>query len=310
MISRRNSGRAFDHIRAASREEACPPRLGGLCFQRAFTLVELLVVIAIIGILVALLLPAVQSAREAARRAECMNRIKQISLACLNHHDTKKFFPSATTTNLESTSTPANPMYTSYSYLVQILGYMEEQAILDQLNLNIHWSLEPNRTFLYETQMPSLRCPSQADQERTFTDTPTQSGITEPNFLRAHYMGVMGAKFTCPNIPPAATYPESTYTMASRPGKAPSCGSGGGAASNGVIYPFSKTKLKDVTDGSTYTFMIGEISWLCGPQRIWAVGSASETVPENYIYTSKSILWPLSTAHCADTQAGEPAKQL
>src|SRR5213593_486082 len=62
--------------------------------KRGFTLVELLVVIAIIGILVALLLPAVQAAREAARRTQCMNHLKQLATACMNHHDTYKYFPS------------------------------------------------------------------------------------------------------------------------------------------------------------------------------------------------------------------------
>src|SRR5262245_8130625 len=61
--------------------------------RRAFTLVELLVVIAIIGILVALLLPAIQAAREAARRSQCKNNLRQIALSCLNHESTHKFFP-------------------------------------------------------------------------------------------------------------------------------------------------------------------------------------------------------------------------
>jgi prepilin-type processing-associated H-X9-DG protein len=235
-----------------------------------------------------------------------MNRLRQITVSCLNHHDTKKRFPSATTTNLTANSTPANPEYTSWSYLAQILSFMEEEALEDQFDFKKHWSVEPNRTFIYNTAMPSLRCPSTSDQETTFTDPPTEGGKTEQSFLRAHYMGVMGAKHSCPNIPPATTYPESTYTMASRPDKAPSCGSGGGSASNGIIFPFSKVNMKDVTDGSTYTFIIGEISWRVGPQRVWAVGSASLTVPENFNYTAKNILWPLNTAFRADADLGQP----
>src|SRR5919198_6770398 len=68
--------------------------------SRGFTLVELLVVIAIIGILVALLLPAIQAAREAARRSQCVNRMKQLSLAVLNYESSKKYLPYANTPNV------------------------------------------------------------------------------------------------------------------------------------------------------------------------------------------------------------------
>jgi prepilin-type N-terminal cleavage/methylation domain-containing protein len=101
----------------------------------AFTLVELLVVIAIIGILVALLLPAIQSAREAARRSQCKNNLKNISLACHNHVDTHKVFPTAGSgygDRLEcyvDNGQPFGPDKQGMSWAYQILPYLEENAV-------------------------------------------------------------------------------------------------------------------------------------------------------------------------------------
>ena len=92
-----------------------------------FTLVELLVVIAIIGVLVALLLPAVQAAREAARRAQCTNNMKQLGLAVLNYESAKKVLP------------PSHTIAPRHNYVSYILPYMEQGTIAAQLDLNKHW---------------------------------------------------------------------------------------------------------------------------------------------------------------------------
>jgi prepilin-type N-terminal cleavage/methylation domain-containing protein len=272
--------------------------------RRAFTLVELLVVIAIIGILVALLLPAVQAAREAARRAQCQNRLRQITLACLNYHDTSKHFPSATDIYPNGGTAPTA---TYWSYLVQILSFMEETALSDRIDRKVFWNAEPNKTFLYKTELPAMRCPSHADTDLTFVDPPGGGGVQDlPTNLRAHYMGVMGAKVNCPA--PANPWPDKTYTMLPDKTGNPSGGcASGGVATNGVItnsfgagkYLAGEVKIKDVTDGTSHTIMIGEISWNCGPQRIWAIGSATGQSAGNvwsFVYTSKNVMYELNRA--------------
>src|SRR5687767_14008667 len=102
----------------------------------AFTQVELLVVIAIIGVLVALLLPAVQAARESARRMQCTNNLKQIGLALHNFHDTRQVFPAALD---ELGNSPALGTLWVASWTPHILPYIEQQGLFQQYRFDRHW---------------------------------------------------------------------------------------------------------------------------------------------------------------------------
>jgi prepilin-type N-terminal cleavage/methylation domain-containing protein len=96
-----------------------------------FTLVELLVVIAIIGILVALLLPAIQAAREAARRTQCVNKLRQMGVALLNHESTKGEFPTGGTEPWHNEGDETVIYGKGYGWMVQILPYVENAALRD-----------------------------------------------------------------------------------------------------------------------------------------------------------------------------------
>jgi prepilin-type N-terminal cleavage/methylation domain-containing protein/prepilin-type processing-associated H-X9-DG protein len=102
--------------------------------RRGFTLIELLVVIAIIAVLIALLLPAVQSAREAARRAQCVNNLKQIGLALHNYHSSNNSFPMGNGLNLQGPGVTDFALWNSWSAQGMMLGYMEQQPIYNSIN--------------------------------------------------------------------------------------------------------------------------------------------------------------------------------
>jgi prepilin-type N-terminal cleavage/methylation domain-containing protein/prepilin-type processing-associated H-X9-DG protein len=127
-----------DKLRAVSQRE-----------RSAFTLVELLVVIAIIGILVALLLPAIQAAREAARRSQCTNKMKQLGLAVLNFESARKVLPVSNTPNISAaqfsgpcpgtSATVQSNGLAHHSFFTFILPYVEQQSLYDQIDLKKNW---------------------------------------------------------------------------------------------------------------------------------------------------------------------------
>ncbi|MDR1958948.1 MAG: DUF1559 domain-containing protein, partial [Planctomycetaceae bacterium] len=130
--------------------------------RSAFTLVELLVVIAIIGILIALLLPAVQAAREAARRMQCSNNLKQLGLAIHNYHDTSKGFPSGMS-RIHTNITDNNQH--KFGTLLKLCPYMEQQALYEAfVSKTDSYSYDKWPTAALNVTLPGLVCPTNSGE--------------------------------------------------------------------------------------------------------------------------------------------------
>jgi prepilin-type N-terminal cleavage/methylation domain-containing protein len=235
-----------------------------------FTLVELLVVIAIIGVLVAMLLPAVQAAREAARRSSCSNNLRQIGIGVHNHHDTKKYFPPGTTQD----QPPFGPAASSWgaSWMIYLLPFIEQDALYGKLVIGggTGYGNAANGPFYTGYKIPIYRCPSTALPELTTSGVPGSGQVMLPTVV-AIAGAVPGAfSFIDPPTNSVRSFNENRYA---NPGGAAGCCSGGILSRGGVMTVNAKHGFQHIKDGSSNTMIVSEhadfLTTLNGAQEAW-----------------------------------------
>jgi prepilin-type N-terminal cleavage/methylation domain-containing protein len=224
--------------------------------RKAFTLVELLVVIAIIGVLVALLLPAVQAAREASRRSQCMNNLRQLGLGCLNFQSATGAFPTAGGAVEQIFNQPelSKPIYgyEGASWMYQILPYVEQQNLYNLRRGDGKLNAGFVATGLAEVQVAAFNCPSR---------TGRVAYIGTDIYALGDYAGVM-ANWNDPgwggfawqtSVPPRTNEEALVWTGILVKG-----GQVNKAANPPQIWKFAKVDFKSIEDGSSNTILLAE----------------------------------------------------
>jgi prepilin-type N-terminal cleavage/methylation domain-containing protein len=231
---------------------------------RGFTLVELLVVIAIIGVLVALLLPAVQAAREAARRTQCTNNMKQVALALLNYESAKKRLPGGS--GWHAPPTP-DPTAVNRLWTIDVMPYLESGNLHDSLDLKLGMNSAFNSALISNYVLPMFVCPSDPDASEPILDFRRVNSGGNPKIAQGiWYTGSMGP--TTPDRCEFDTVPQAC--MGANQGSydyrtdfQSMCFQNQSCPDNSVCVgmicrdPYG-VELRQATDGLSNTYLIGE----------------------------------------------------
>jgi len=261
---------------------------------RGFTLVELLVVIAIIGILVALLLPAVQAAREAARRMSCTNNLKQTALSLHNYHDTYQAFPPAGLY-------PVGITGSSWSAQARLLPFREQANLQDLINWSMHYNLQP---VVAQTKVPGYTCPSDVKNRPRLDPQPSNPNFTHFPIGYAINMGTWfvfdpstqqaGDGAFCVNqMTNMATLVDGTSnTLAFAEVKAftPYLRDGGSPAGMGVPMPVNPSQV--VAFGGSFKTDSGHTEWV--DARVHQTGFTATFTPNTKVlYATGGMTWDI-----------------
>lgn len=208
--------------------------------RKAFTLIELLVVIAIIATLVAILLPAVQQAREAARRSNCQNNLKQIGLALHNYHDVHTVLPPGVV--VDTVLQPNSSQIGIWGWGAFILPFIDQAAAYDVLNPGPNRLSDlvarPNTDPAYialQTPMKSFRCPSDNGPDlntRSERDVKNSSNAGDTPLALSNYAAINSFRFMVPD-----------------------------SGASGAFYVNSQVRFRDINDGLSNVVLVGERTW-------------------------------------------------
>jgi prepilin-type N-terminal cleavage/methylation domain-containing protein/prepilin-type processing-associated H-X9-DG protein len=214
--------------------------------KSGFTLVELLVVIAIIGVMVGLLLPAVQAAREAARRMSCSNNMKQIGLAMHNYHDSLKSFPMAYIHD------PADNFRESFGWSAMLLPFLEQTALFEQLGVNkgsFYNQLMPGNTPANAAVLNAARTPVAGFM------CPSDTGFNAPGLVVNNRSFDLGLGFAANGLTTAA---QCRVAVSNYPGVQGHRNVQAHTANTGIFFGGSRIGFRDIVDGTSNTFAVGE----------------------------------------------------